>query len=63
MPSAGRLNANLQYQPPTEVKGASGRAVILVAEETNVLNPAHPDAAKIMATKIRKWTDDARLTP
>ncbi|MGN5476749.1 RES family NAD+ phosphorylase [Cupriavidus basilensis] len=31
-------------------------------EETNVLiNPNHPDARKIKATKIRKWLYDARL--
>jgi RES domain-containing protein len=35
---------------------------IIVPEETNILiNPAHPDAAKIKATKIRKWTYDTRL--
>jgi RES domain-containing protein len=46
----------------------SGRSALLVVpsvivpEETNVLiNPAHADAAKIQATKIRKWTYDGRL--
>jgi RES domain-containing protein len=35
---------------------------VIVPEEKNVLiNPAHPDAAKISATKIRKWTYDARF--
>lgn len=34
----------------------------IVPEEMNVLiNPAHADAAKIRATKIRRWTYDARL--
>ncbi|WP_179405067.1 RES family NAD+ phosphorylase [Burkholderia guangdongensis] len=34
---------------------------VVVPEEMNVLiNPAHPDVAKIKATKIRKWTYDAR---
>ncbi|RKP50889.1 RES family NAD+ phosphorylase [Trinickia fusca] len=45
--------------------GASALLVVpsvLIPEEANVLiNPAHPDAAKITATKIRKWTYDARL--
>ncbi|WP_081068024.1 RES family NAD+ phosphorylase [Burkholderia territorii] len=35
---------------------------VIVPEEMNVLiNPAHPHAAKIAATKIRKWTYDTRL--
>lgn len=35
---------------------------VIVAEEFNVLvNPAHPDAARIAARKVRKWTFDARL--
>lgn len=35
---------------------------IVVPEEQNILiNPAHPDAARIKATKIRKWLYDARL--
>ena len=35
---------------------------VIVPEEMNVLiNPAHADAAKITATKIRKWTYDPRL--
>lgn len=35
---------------------------IIVPEEMNVLiNPAHADAAKIKATKVRKWTYDPRL--
>lgn len=35
---------------------------VVVPEETNVLiNPAHADAAKIKATKVRKWTYDPRL--
>jgi RES domain-containing protein len=45
--------------------GASALLVvpsIIVPEEMNILiNPAHPDAAKIKATKIRKWTYDTRL--
>jgi RES domain-containing protein len=36
---------------------------IVVPEEFNVLlNPAHPDVAKLIAKKVRKWTFDARLT-
>ncbi len=36
---------------------------VIVPEELNVLiNPAHPDATGLRATKIRKWTYDARLT-
>ena len=35
---------------------------IIVPEELNVLiNPAHPDASMVQATKIRKWLYDARL--
>ncbi|WP_175743601.1 RES family NAD+ phosphorylase [Burkholderia ambifaria] len=35
---------------------------VIVPEERNVLiNPAHLDAARITATKIRKWTYDTRL--
>ena len=35
---------------------------VIVPEETNVLiNPGHPDAKKIKATKIRKWLYDARI--
>lgn len=35
---------------------------IIVAEEWNVLlNPAHPDAGMVSATKVRKWTYDNRL--
>ena len=36
---------------------------ILVPEEFNALiNPAHPDAAKVTAVKVRKWLYDARIT-
>jgi RES domain-containing protein len=36
---------------------------VIVPEEQNVLiNPAHPDAVKIKAKKIRKWLYDPRLT-
>lgn len=35
---------------------------IIVPEERNVLiNPAHPDAAKIAATKLRRWAYDSRI--
>lgn len=35
---------------------------VIVPEEKNVLiNPAHSDASKITATKIRRWTYDVRL--
>jgi RES domain-containing protein len=35
---------------------------VVVPEELNVLiNPRHPDAASLAATKVRKWTYDARL--
>lgn len=37
---------------------------IIVPEEMNVLiNPAHADAASIVARKVRKWTYDPRLRP
>jgi hypothetical protein len=33
-----------------------------VPEEENVLiNPAHPDAARISAVKVRRWLYDPRL--
>jgi RES domain-containing protein len=35
---------------------------VIVSEERNVLiNPLHPDTARIAAHKIRKWTYDPRL--
>jgi len=35
---------------------------VTVPEEQNILiNPAHPDAVHIKATKIRKWLYDSRL--
>jgi len=35
---------------------------VIVPEEYNVLiNPLHPDARKLKARKLRKWTYDARL--
>lgn len=47
---------------------ASGVSAILVVpsviipEESNILvNPAHRDAARVSARKIRRWTYDARL--
>jgi RES domain-containing protein len=45
-----------------------GRSAILVVpsiavpEERNILiNPAHPDSARITARKLRRWTYDTRL--
>ena len=35
---------------------------VIVREEYNVLiNPTHPDVAKLTAVKVRKWTYDPRL--
>jgi RES domain-containing protein len=35
---------------------------VIVPEERNVLiNPQHPDARRLAARKLRKWTYDARL--
>lgn len=35
---------------------------VMVPEEYSVLiNPRHPDAPKVIATKVRKWLYDARL--
>jgi len=35
---------------------------VIIPEEFNVLiNPAHPDAASITGTKVRKWLYDPRL--
>lgn len=37
---------------------------VIVPDESNILiNPNHPKAAKIRATKVRKWTYDGRLRP
>ena len=37
---------------------------IVTPEESNILiNPLHPDAGKITATKLRKWLYDSRLKP
>lgn len=37
-------------------------ASVIVPQEKNILiNPAHPDAAKITVTKISKWLYDPRL--
>ena len=36
----------------------------IVPEESNILiNPAHPDAQRIGAVKVRKWHYDARIKP
>ncbi|WLE64193.1 MULTISPECIES: RES family NAD+ phosphorylase [Burkholderia] len=48
------------------VKGAAAALFVvpsaIVPEEMNVLiNPLHADAAKITATKIRRWSYDPRL--
>lgn len=35
---------------------------VIVPEEQNILiNPTHPEAGKLVASKIRKWTYDHRL--
>lgn len=35
---------------------------VIIPEEHNILiNPDHPDAAKLVAVKIRKWTYDHRI--
>lgn len=37
---------------------------IVVPEEQNILiNPAHPDALRIKASKVRKWLYDPRIAP
>ena len=36
---------------------------VIVPEETNILvNPEHPDRARLRARKVRKWVYDPRLT-
>lgn len=49
---------------------AGGQALLaevpsaIVPEEPNVLvNPIHPDAGRLQARKVRRWTYDGRLTP
>jgi RES domain-containing protein len=35
---------------------------VVVPEEPNfLLNPKHPDASTLVATKLRKWTYDVRV--
>jgi RES domain-containing protein len=35
---------------------------VIVPEEANVIiNPAHPNATRLTATKVRKWTYDSRV--
>jgi RES domain-containing protein len=35
---------------------------VIVPEEPNLLiNPAHPDSARLVATKLRRWSYDTRL--
>ncbi len=37
---------------------------VIVPEEMNVvINPAHPDAGGLKATKVRRWLYDTRLMP
>lgn len=37
---------------------------VVVPEESNVLvNPRHPDAGQLSATKLRRWIYDARIRP
>ena len=60
---AGRVS--LSWGTDWATSGASLLAKvpsILVPEEHNVLiNPRHPDGGRLLATKVRKWTYDARL--
>lgn len=36
---------------------------VIVPEEANVLlNPRHPDVARVRATKLRAWLYDGRLS-
>lgn len=36
-------------------------SVIIVEEHNILINPDHPDAGKLTATKVRKWTYDHRI--
>jgi len=38
-------------------------SAIVHEESVYVLNPRHPDAHQIRATKVRRWTYDGRLKP
>lgn len=38
-------------------------SVIAPEDEVVLINPLHPDARKIKATKIRKWLYDSRIQP
>jgi RES domain-containing protein len=61
---AGR--ASIEFGTNWIRSGASALLVVpsaIVPEEVNVLiNPLHPDSARIVAVKIRKWLYDPRLT-
>lgn len=47
-----KSNDGLLYQVPS----------VIVPEEGNLLiNPRHPDAARLVAVKLRRWQYDARL--
>ena len=72
---AAALPAGWDDQPETQASVAIGTAwlrggasalmlapSVIVPEEFNVLiNPAHPDSAKVTARKVRPWTYDPRL--
>ena len=72
---AAALPAGWDGQPETQASVAVGSAwlrggasalliapSVIVPEEFNVLiNPAHPDSAKVTARKVRPWTYDPRL--
>ena len=59
------IDAGTDWASAPAAAGASALLVVpsvIVPDEWNVLiNPIHPDAGKITATKIKRWTYDTRL--
>jgi RES domain-containing protein len=61
---AGKVSLDLGDQWLAEPAAPALLSVpsVIVPEEANVLiNPAHADARRITATKLRRWTYDARV--
>lgn len=58
--------ASLRFGTDWVRSGASALLVVpsvIIAEELNLLlNPQHPDSARVTATKVRKWLYDPRLS-
>lgn len=60
---AGRVSISFGSEWAASVRSALMLVPsVIVSEENNLLiNPGHPDAARISARKVRRWTYDPRL--